>query len=299
MSSAQKAAFETALVEDFDSIQAILAKVDVRTATCLKEKDRKAIRDELEQGVGFVACNTLVLGLLREALVAQAQAALARLPAAKRGTSVLLNRLGLLLQKMGKQEEARPLYEEALQARRATLGDRHPSTLISLNNMGGLLQDMGKLKEARPLLEEALQTCRETLGDRHPSTLASLSATWPGCCRTWASWRRRGRCSRRTCRRAGRRWATATRRRCARSATWAGCCRTWASGRRRGRCARRRCRRAQGDAVGDRHPDTLVSIISMAVLLKDMGKLEEARPLCEEAVQAGKDTLGDRATHTR
>ena len=109
MSSAQKAAFETALVEDFDSIQASLAKVDVRTATCLKEEDHKAILDELERGVGFVACNTLVIGLLREALVAQARAALARLPAAERGTSVLLNQLGLLLQRMGKLDEARPL----------------------------------------------------------------------------------------------------------------------------------------------------------------------------------------------
>jgi hypothetical protein len=42
--------------------------VDVRIATCRKNKDTKAILDELEQGVGFVACNTQVIGLLREAL---------------------------------------------------------------------------------------------------------------------------------------------------------------------------------------------------------------------------------------
>ena len=40
----------------------------------------------------------------------------------------------------------RPLYEEALQARRVTLGDRHPDTLTSISNMGGLLQDMGQLE---------------------------------------------------------------------------------------------------------------------------------------------------------
>ena len=126
--------------------------------------------------MGFVACNTLVLGLLREALVAQAQAALARLPAAKRGTSGLLNRLGLRLQKMGKQEEARPLYEEALRARRETLGDRHPKTLDSISNMGQLLQAMGQLEEARPLYEEALHASREVLGDRHPETLTLLES---------------------------------------------------------------------------------------------------------------------------
>ena len=89
MSSAQQAAFEEALVSDFDSIQTSLSKVDVRIATCRNPEDTKAILDELEQGVGFVACNTLVIGLLREALVTQGRAALARLPAAERGTSAL------------------------------------------------------------------------------------------------------------------------------------------------------------------------------------------------------------------
>ena len=59
----------------------------------MKPEDTKVILGELEQGVGFVECNTLVIGLLREALVAQARAALARLPAAERGTSTLLNQV--------------------------------------------------------------------------------------------------------------------------------------------------------------------------------------------------------------
>ena len=63
--------------------------------------------DELEQGVGFVACNTQVIGLLREALVAQARAALVRLPAAERGTSLLLRKLGWMLKRMGQLEDRR------------------------------------------------------------------------------------------------------------------------------------------------------------------------------------------------
>ena len=63
--SAQQAAFEAALVEDFDSIQ---AKVDVRTAECRNPTIRtKAILRKLERGVGFVKCNTQVLDLLRGA----------------------------------------------------------------------------------------------------------------------------------------------------------------------------------------------------------------------------------------
>ena len=144
-------------------------------ADCRNAKDKADILDELEKGVGFDKCNTLVVGLLREALVAQGRAALGRLPAAERGTSVLLNRLGNLLMGMGRLEEARPLCEEALRERRETLGDRNRSTLVSICNMGQLLINMGQLEEARPLLEEDLQASRETLGDGHPDTLTSIN----------------------------------------------------------------------------------------------------------------------------
>ena len=171
MSSAQQAAFEKALIEDFDSIETSLSKVDVRTATCRNAADTRAILDELEKRVGFAACNTQIVSVLRETLVARGRAALARLPAAERGRSVLASRLILLLKDMGKLREARRLSEEALQARRATLGDRHPSTLASIHRMGLLLKEMGKLDEARPLLEEAAHLGKAAMGERHPDTL--------------------------------------------------------------------------------------------------------------------------------
>jgi tetratricopeptide (TPR) repeat protein len=72
-----------------------------------------------------------------------------------------------LLQAQGKLSEAEPLYREALEARRRTLGDTHPSTLASISNMAVLLQDQGKLSEAEPLYREALEASRRTLGDTH------------------------------------------------------------------------------------------------------------------------------------
>ena len=107
-------------------------------ADCRNAKDKADILDELEKGVGFDKCNTLVVGLLREALVAQGRAALGRLPAAERRGHVLLSSMGMLLKDMGQLEEARPLLEEALQARRETLGDNHPHTLLSISNMSQL-----------------------------------------------------------------------------------------------------------------------------------------------------------------
>ena len=117
---------------------------------------------------------------------------------------------------MGKLEEARPLFEEALQARRETLGDRHPGTLISIYNMGSLLKAQGMLTEAIPLFTEQLEGSVVLRGMKYQETrdsanhlvellrnagqhdeataLAAKHNMW------WASWRWRGCCSRRLCR---------------------------------------------------------------------------------------------------
>ena len=58
------------------------------------------------------------------------------------------------LQGMDQLEEARTLFEEALQARKETLGDRHPDTLRSISSMAWLLSEMGQLEEARLLFQD-------------------------------------------------------------------------------------------------------------------------------------------------
>ena len=45
--------------------------------------------------------------------------------------------------------QAKPLLEEALNASRETLGDRHPNTLAYISRLGGLLKAQGRLDEAR------------------------------------------------------------------------------------------------------------------------------------------------------
>ena len=94
--------------------------------------------------MGFDKCNTLVVGLLREALVAQGRAALGRLPAAERRGGALLFNMGLLLEEMGKLEEARLLFEEAVQVGKQTLGDSHPHTLIFTQHLDSLPKTMEK-----------------------------------------------------------------------------------------------------------------------------------------------------------
>ena len=59
------------------------------------------------------------------------------------------------MQSKGDLAAAEPMYREALEVSRGTLGDRHPSTLSFLNNLGALLQDKGDLGAARRMLREA------------------------------------------------------------------------------------------------------------------------------------------------
>ena len=101
----------------------------------------------------------------------------ARLQAERVGgedTSFTLGTLAWELKAQGKHDEAEPLYREALELTRGTLGNRHQSTLACIGNLGLLLKAKGDLAAAEPLLREAVEVTRETLGDRHPSTLLSI-----------------------------------------------------------------------------------------------------------------------------
>jgi hypothetical protein len=76
----------------------------------------------------------------------------------------------------GKLDEAGVLYREALEAMRATLGDRHPDTLLSINNLGRLQHDQGRLGEAETLLLEAHDGCAATLAEGQRTRLRSQAS---------------------------------------------------------------------------------------------------------------------------
>ena len=132
MGAEQREAFLAALQDkhaeyNFDSIIASISKVDASEAECRNKEDQEAILRELDQRVGIHECNKMVRGQLREAVCREGKGALDAMAKEERATSVLINNVTRLLQDMGELEAARPLYEEALAGRRATLGDTHPS----------------------------------------------------------------------------------------------------------------------------------------------------------------------------
>ena len=75
---------------------------------------------------------------------------------------------------MGDLKGAEALQREALQGKRETLGDQHPTTLNSVINLALVLQDLGDLKGAEALCREALQGYREQAGARSMGTLFTI-----------------------------------------------------------------------------------------------------------------------------
>jgi tetratricopeptide (TPR) repeat protein len=172
--------FEGLLRSRFDEIADVLGRLDARDAQISKVEDRAYILGEVEKldgGLGQVT--KTVCGAVREWLAEEGRAAVRRVAGTAEGRSAssltLINQVGALLNAQGRLGEAEPLYVEALEGYRETLGDRHASTLASINNLGLLLKNQGRLGEAEPLYVEALEGRRETLGDRHPSTLTSIN----------------------------------------------------------------------------------------------------------------------------
>jgi tetratricopeptide (TPR) repeat protein len=62
--------------------------------------------------------------------------------------------MGGLLRDQGRLDEAEPLWREAMERNRRTLGDDHFNTQVSISNLGVLLMAQGKTREAEPLFEE-------------------------------------------------------------------------------------------------------------------------------------------------
>jgi len=81
-----------------------------------------------------------------------------------------LNNLGILDTALGRVEEARKEYAEALQIRRE-LAEKDPGNYdlvaSTLNNLGELDRQQGRLEEARKESEEALRISRQ-LAEKNP-----------------------------------------------------------------------------------------------------------------------------------
>jgi eukaryotic-like serine/threonine-protein kinase len=76
----------------------------------------------------------------------------------------LLDLMGRVYQSLGKYDEALPLLERSLQARRTSLGEDHPSVAESQQHLGELSSLRGRYDEAEARLRDALARHARTVG---------------------------------------------------------------------------------------------------------------------------------------
>ena len=89
--------------------------------------------------------------------------------------ALALNNLGYLYDLQARDKLAEQSYKQALNIYRALFGDVHPRVGMCLSNLGRLYGEQGKFGLAEPMQKRALEIYRRVYGERHPETAACLS----------------------------------------------------------------------------------------------------------------------------
>jgi CHAT domain-containing protein/Tfp pilus assembly protein PilF len=75
----------------------------------------------------------------------------------------------------GTYAHAEPLCRQALEIRKAALGEAHPDYAASLNNLAGIYWAQGNYARAEPLYRQASDILKKLLGENHPDYAQSLT----------------------------------------------------------------------------------------------------------------------------
>ena len=153
-----------------ESINRMLATIDLLRAECLVPGDRERILDVIRRDIGIDQLNSVVFDRMRAWVIDSAEAALAE----NKNNLNLLNAVASLYQHQGKYDQALPLYTNCLAKRKAALGDSHPLTLSSINNLATLYRHLGRLGEAEIMYWDCVDRQLHELGDSHPDTIATM-----------------------------------------------------------------------------------------------------------------------------
>jgi len=176
MAPADEASFEAALVDDCASLVQKTCLIDAEAAAAREPCDLANIQAVIRgREGGFLAVNQLIVGALKEWMVATGTRALERITDLdERATGSLVLNLACLLQDQGRLAEAGPYFEFALEGRRRLLGPQHLATLACADALAMLLLDQGRLSEAEVMFAASLENFRAVRGDAHPDTLGAM-----------------------------------------------------------------------------------------------------------------------------
>ncbi|HBK57675.1 MAG TPA: hypothetical protein DDZ76_15530 [Xanthomonadales bacterium] len=88
----------------------------------------------------------------------------------------LLETLGGLYERLGLFDDARAVFEQALDRQRELRGDRHPAVAEALHRLGRAAARSGDYPTAERLFRQALDLHRELLGDQRPEVAIGLNS---------------------------------------------------------------------------------------------------------------------------
>ena len=97
-----------------------------------------------------------------------------KLPRAPLAEAEIRHTLGFAYLGLGLYEQSEMHQRQALEIRRACLGDDDPATLVSMKTLGWVYLSQSRYRQAEQLFTEALQGTRRVLGEEHWSTLESM-----------------------------------------------------------------------------------------------------------------------------
>jgi eukaryotic-like serine/threonine-protein kinase len=85
----------------------------------------------------------------------------------------MMDTIGQVYVSLGLYQQAEPLLQRALAARRSLLGRQHPDTLATMDHLGRNFERLGRYEESEKLVREVLDTRLQLLGPNHPDTIAA------------------------------------------------------------------------------------------------------------------------------
>ena len=173
--SDQRDFLEAIQADATESINTMLATLDVRKSESWNPDDKNRIFDAVERTVGIDGINSIIFERLREWVIDTVLESLPNAATAEERASLQLS-LGILYMNQGRYVLAENYIKDSLTVRENILGEYHPDSLKSMSTLAFLYQRMGRYDEALPLFTECLALRDNELGEDHSDTLVSMNA---------------------------------------------------------------------------------------------------------------------------
>src|SRR5690348_16014487 len=89
-----------------------------------------------------------------------------------------MNNLALVLQELGKYDEAEQMHRQEWELVEKVLSKEHPLTLSSMGNLASVLDKLGKYDEAEQMHQQTLELMEKVLGREHLTDGEDHKSCW-------------------------------------------------------------------------------------------------------------------------